>query len=156
MVDSPFPNSPVIPAYFSPSRHITRPILCNPPPGHHRPGDTETVAPCPFSLIFRPLLPSRSQVTYLLLMMQTFIIILHNWQAFLPARDIVRRCVHDVAGQEVLPEGEAARRAYTENYPSISQIYSLKRGTVLRTKSSGVSGKLNWDESASWGTFRSH
>lgn len=64
--------------------------------------------------------------THLLLMMQTLVIILHHRQALLPARDIIRGRVHDVAGQEVLPEREAAGLACTvPRYISQSQSTTL-------------------------------
>ena len=45
-------------------------------------------------------------------MMQTLIVVLHDWQAFLAPRNVVGGGIDNVAGKEILPEGETPGRTY--------------------------------------------
>lgn len=49
------------------------------------------------------------RATYLLLVVQALVVVLKHWGTFCFARLVLGVCVCDVAGEDFLPEGEAAR-----------------------------------------------
>ena len=51
-------------------------------------------------------------VAHLLLVMQALVVVLQDWRTFLLSRDILRVCVDNVAGQDLLPEWKAPGWTY--------------------------------------------
>jgi hypothetical protein len=66
------------------------------------------------------------QSTYLLLMVQALVVVLKDGHAFGLARVVLGVCVGDVAGEDFLPEGEAARGAW-EKYQQefLERLFSV-------------------------------
>jgi hypothetical protein len=54
------------------------------------------------------------ELAYFFLMMQTLVVVLEHRRAFCFSAVVFRVCVRDVAGEDFLPEGEAASGAWGE------------------------------------------